>query len=88
MKLAGAELASTTYTFDVSDALKGAGTGQLVFRQIGTRVGGPRDLGARVGLPVYTPGVEYVLFLLPEGTLGLTSPAGAGTARSWCRASV
>ena len=27
---------------------------------------------------MYTPGVEYVLFLLPEGTLGLTSPAGAG----------
>lgn len=78
VQLAGAQLSVTTYTFDVGDPLKGAGTGPLVFRQVGTRDGGPRDLGARVGLPVYTPGAEYVLFLLPEGRLGLTSPAGAG----------
>lgn len=77
-EIAGAALAVTTYTFEVSDPLKRSSTGPLVFRQVGTPAGGAHDLGARVGLPVYRPGVEYVLFLLPESAAGLTSPAGAG----------
>lgn len=75
---AGGRVAATTYTFEVTEALKGGDAGRVTFRQVGVPSGGPRDLGARVGLPAYVPGVEYVLFLLPESGAGLTSPAGAG----------
>jgi hypothetical protein len=76
--VAGARIAVTTYTFRASEHLKGRGKGTMVFRQVGTADGGPRDLGRLVGLPVYAPGTEYVLFLLPESTAHVTSPAGAG----------
>ena len=76
--VAGARLAITTYTFHASEHLKGRGRETVVFRQIGTPDGGPRDLGRLVGLPTYAPGIEYVLFLLPESGARVTSPAGAG----------
>ena len=76
--VAGARLAVTTYTFRASEHLKGRGKTTVVFRQIGTPDGGPRDLGRLVGLPTYAPGTEYVLFLLPESAVRVTSPAGAG----------
>lgn len=80
IELAGARLAATEYTFAVYETFKGDAATTLRFRQVGTPAGGARDLGALVGLPLYRPGAEYVLFLLPAGRLGLTSPAGAGEA--------
>ncbi len=74
---AGARIAATTYTFEVRDSLKGAGGRTVTFRQVGTPSGGARDLGQAAGLPVYAPGLEYVIFLLPESQARLTSPAGA-----------
>ena len=73
----GARLAATTYTFAVREHLKGSRRRRVTFRQVGAPGGGPRDLGGLVGLPTYVPGTEYVLFLLPRGSAGLTSPAGA-----------
>ena len=78
VEVAGARLAATAYQFEVIDTLKGTSGKRLVFRQVGTASAGPRDLGRIAGLPVYSPGVEYLLFLLPESAAGLTSPAGAG----------
>jgi hypothetical protein len=77
IEVAGARLPVTTYTFRVGEHLKGGGGRTVTFRQVGTPEGGPRDLGRLVGLPVYAPGTEYVLFLLPPGRAGTTSPAGA-----------
>lgn len=76
--IGGARVPVTAYTFRVGEHLKGDRRATITFRQVGTPGGGPRDLGALVGLPVYAPGTEYVLFLLPEGRAGVTSPAGAG----------
>lgn len=75
--VAGARLPMTTYTFRVSERLKGSGGARLTFHQIGAPGGGPSDLGTLAGLPVYSVGHEYLLFLLPESRAGLTSPAGA-----------
>jgi len=76
-EVAGVRLPVTTYTFHVGEHLKGSGGDTVTFRQVGTPGGGPRDLGHLVGLPVYSSGTDYVLFLLPESPAGLTSPAGA-----------
>jgi hypothetical protein len=75
-EVAGARIVVTRYTFRVNEYLKGKGPSTITFRQVGTPQGGPRDLGGLAGIPVYTPGREYVLFLLPESSAGLTSPAG------------
>jgi hypothetical protein len=80
VEVAGARLAATEYSFAVHETLKGEPTSTLRFRQVGTPSGGPRDLGQLVGLPVYRPGQDYLLFMLPAGRSGLTSPAGAGEA--------
>lgn len=76
-EVAGAHIPATTYTFRVSDHLKGAPSHTITFRQVGTPEGGLHDLGRLAGLPVYVPGTEYVLFLLPDHRAGLTSPAGS-----------
>ena len=77
MEIGGTPLAVTAYTFHVREHLKGSGSSTFTFRQVGTPDGGARDLGHLVGLPVYAPGTEYVLFLLPDSRAGVTSPAGA-----------
>jgi len=78
VRIPGGTVAATRYSFDVVEGLKGvAGTRRTSFVQVGDRAGGPRDLCRLAGLPTYTPGSEYVLFLLPESQRGLTSPAGA-----------
>lgn len=77
VEIAGGRIAVTTYTFEVADNLKGVAGGTVSFRQVGSAAGGRRDLGALAGLPVYAPAAEYILFLLPESSVGLTSPAGA-----------
>jgi len=76
--IAGARLPVTTYRFRVREHLKGRRRATVTFRQVGRPDGGPRDLGRLAGLPVYAAGSEYVLFLLPVSTAGMTSPAGAG----------
>jgi len=79
LELAGGRIAVTRYTFTASEHLKGeASTSTVTFLQVGSTSGGALDLGRLAGLPVYRPGVEYVLFLLPESSAGLTSPSGAG----------
>lgn len=80
VEVAGARVAATRYTFAVDETFKGEPAATLVFHQVGTPEGGARDLGRLVGLPVYRPGAEYLLFLLQPGRSGLTSPAGAGEA--------
>src|SRR5262245_17970800 len=75
--VAGARLPTTTYEFEIRESLKGNGERTVSFRQVGVPGGGPADLGRAAGLPVYTPGTEYVIFLLPESRARLTSPAGA-----------
>ena len=77
VEYAGARIAATTYTFEVRESLKGGSERTVTFRQVGTPGGGARDLGRAAGLPVYMPGGEYVIFLLPESKARLTSPAGA-----------
>jgi len=73
-------LQATEWTYEVSEWLRGGGPPVVRFRQLGRVGGGRDDLGRLAGLPVYRIGSDYVLFLLPPGRLGLTSPAGAGEA--------
>ena len=80
VQVAGATLAATEYVFLVTEAWKGSRSPRLRFRQVGRAGGGRGDLGRLAGLPMYQPGQEYVLFLLPPSASGLSSPAGAGEA--------
>ena len=74
----GARIPATRYRFEVGDGLKGIQSRtRFTFVQVGSRGGGRADLGRLAGLPTYSPGTEYVLFLLPASRLGVTSPAGA-----------
>jgi hypothetical protein len=77
VEYAGARIPATTYTFEIREHLKGGGGPTVTFRQVGTPTAGAGDLGRAAGLPVYEPGLEYVIFLLPESRARLTSPAGA-----------
>jgi hypothetical protein len=66
----------TLVTLEVSRAAKGQAGRTLTFRMFG-------GLGANgqpvvAGLPRFDPGEEVILFLHPEGRLGLTSPVGFG----------
>jgi hypothetical protein len=74
----GRPLAATAYTFEIRDYLKGDGPRTLTFRQAGTPRRDLTDLGRVAGLTVFTPGVEYVVFLRPVSKAGLTSAAGKG----------
>ncbi len=71
----------TEYTFEVSETIKGNVTGIIVFRQYGLTK--PRIVGENVAIvkyipamPLYREGQEYVLFLIGDSVLGLTSPVG------------
>jgi hypothetical protein len=78
VRVPGGRVAATRYSFEVIEAIKGlAGARRTAFIQVGDPAGGALDLGRLAGLPTYSPGGEYVLFLLPESRRGLTSPAGA-----------
>jgi len=62
----------TRYTFQVQETIKG-GTGVTeTVQQFGKMEG----LGAVIGMPRYQEGGKYLLFLLPESEIGLTSPVG------------
>jgi hypothetical protein len=62
------------YEFAVEDGIVGPNTGALVrFRQLA-----PPEGGIAVGMPSYQVGERYLLFLVADGPLGLTSPVGLG----------
>ncbi len=73
----------TEYTFKIEDAVKGGLQTGAIFtlRQWGaapaaTRPGIPAP--RLVGMPVYSPGQSYTLFLGPESQAGLRFPVGGG----------
>lgn len=76
----GTEIPITTYTFSVSERIKGVMGGTLTVRQFGVReprIQGDQALVQRIpGMPVYRVGQEVVLFLVSDSSLGLTSPVG------------
>ena len=64
----------TSYTFIVTEGLKGVKTGDTIHvRQVGGTAGAPSPVS---GLPVYRKGGEILLFLHGDSRLGLTSPVG------------
>ena len=64
----------TSYTFVVTEGLKGVRTGDTIqVRQVGGPAGTPSPVA---GLPVYRKGQEILLFLHGDSRLGLTSPVG------------
>lgn len=71
----------TEYTFEVLSVVKGQMAETITFRQYGlinpVKAGnGLIYMGNVAGMPVYKPGREYLLFLIGDSKLGLTSPAG------------
>lgn len=78
--LPGTDIPVTSYTFSVTDRIKGELNDALTIRQLGVReprVQGDKALIFRVpGMPVYREGQEVVLFLISDSSLGLTSPVG------------
>ena len=75
------DISYTEYTFEVINTLKGISTKTVMFRQFGLihPVKLPNNtifLGKITGMPVYKKEKEYLLFLLPDSRLGLTSTAG------------
>jgi hypothetical protein len=78
--LSGTDMPVTSYTFSVTEPIKGEMDDTLTIRQLGVReprVQGDKALVFRVpGMPVYQAGQEVVLFLISDSSLGLTSPVG------------
>ena len=78
--LPGTDIPVTSYTFSVTEPIKGEVGDTLTIRQLGVRV--PRVQGDKAlifrvpGMPVYREGQEVVLFLISDSSLGLTSPVG------------
>ena len=71
----------TEYTFEVTESIKGNVGGMITFRQYGLR--SPRQISENLayvgripGMPIYQEGQEYVIFLIGDSSLGLTSPVG------------
>ena len=76
----GTEIPIATYTFLVSERIKGVMGDTVTIRHFGVRE--PRMRGDQVlvqrvpGMPIYHVGQEVVLFLIEDSSLGLTSPVG------------
>ncbi|MCG8608112.1 hypothetical protein MJD09_24390 [bacterium] len=77
----GAKLYYTEYTFEVEETLKGHVGRTVTFRQFGWA--SPRQIDDTraiypgiMAMPNYREGEDYLLFLIGESRLGLTSPAG------------
>lgn len=71
----------TEYTFRISDHIKGNLGETLTFTQYGLMRPKKIDdntiiFNRPVGMPIYEEGREYMLFLIGDSNLGLTSPAG------------
>ena len=71
------------YTFQVLDPVKGISSKTVTIKQFGVTqplpVGNGKALIAHIpGMPRYQPGQAYVLFVVRESAIGLSSPAGLG----------
>ena len=71
----------TTYTFEVVEQIKGVNTDTVTVRQFGLTKPMPLGEGLALapiiqGMPQYKERHEYLLFLVPESPIGLSSPAG------------
>jgi hypothetical protein len=71
----------TTYTFEVIEQIKGVNTDTVTVRQFGLTKPMPLGEGLALapiiqGMPQYKERHEYLLFLVPESPIGLSSPAG------------
>ncbi len=71
----------TAYTFEVLWKIKGVNTDTVIVRQFGLTK--PMAIGSGVarvmiiqGMPQYKQGQQYLLFLVRESAIGLSSPAG------------
>jgi hypothetical protein len=74
-------LVVTYTTFAVRDAIKGEVAATHVIKQVGGDLedGGP---SFRIqGVPKFTPGQDYVVFLPPASSLGFSSPTGLSQGR-------
>ena len=71
-------LPATITTFEVSRTLKGRRQEIVKIKQLGVTEIQPDGLAAWVeGMPRYRRGSEYLIFLMPDSTIGFTSPVGA-----------
>jgi len=70
----------TEYIFRISESIKGNLGGTLTFMQYGLikpkEIEGNIVFNRPVGMPIYEEGQDYMLFLIGDSNLGLTSPAG------------
>ncbi len=71
----------TTYTFEVVEQVKGVSTNTVTVRQFGLTkpipIGGGLARATIIqGMPQYKEGHQYLLFLVKESPIGLSSPAG------------
>ncbi len=70
--IGNATMPYTRYTFQVAEGIKGSLGQTVTIKQLGRMQG----LGSIVGMPAYREGVKYMLFMLPESEIGLSSPVG------------
>ncbi len=70
--IGNATMSYTRYVFDVLEPIKGSLGQTVTIKQLG-RMRGP---GSIVAMPVYQEGAKYLLFMLPESQIGLSSPVG------------
>jgi hypothetical protein len=74
-------LVATFTTFEVHDVLKGDVSASYTIKQIGGQAPG-EALRMRVqGVPTFTVGEEYVVFLAGVSSAGFSSPVGLGQGR-------
>ena len=67
---------ATYTTFDIIDAIKGSPGTRYTVKQIGGRLPGARYELRIPGVPRFTEGEEYIVFLPPASRLGFQSPIG------------
>lgn len=73
----------TRYTFQVIDPIKGVQDGTITIRQLGLQTpvqldGGKQRIVHIPGMPRFEPGREFLLFMVKESPIGLSSPVGLG----------
>lgn len=67
---------ATFTTFEVIDAIKGITTSSYTIKQVGGQLPGSRVVSRIYGVPRFTAGEEYVVFLPETSRLGFASPMG------------
>jgi hypothetical protein len=74
-------LVVTYTTFAVHDVLKGKPGETYTIKQVGGEIPG-REIAFKVhGVPTFTPGEEYLVFLPPPSSAGFSSPVGLSQGR-------